>query len=87
MHPYLKMPELLRRYEYYIDVKRDSNGELLKGTLSKTALEALACGVKVITCEGKIVEALPLDHRPENVAKKTFNLYLENLKALGLLQA
>jgi len=46
--PYLKLPETLVKYEYYIDVKRSRNGVLLKGSLSKTALEALACGVKVI---------------------------------------
>jgi hypothetical protein len=25
--PYLEFPELVRRYEYYVDAKRSSNGE------------------------------------------------------------
>lgn len=40
-----KMPELLSRYEYYLDWK-DQKGDLQ--ALSKTALEALACGTKVV---------------------------------------
>lgn len=43
---YRRFPEVLRNHEYYIDVKRDFQGRLLKW-LSKTGLEALACGLKL----------------------------------------
>ncbi|NWF96887.1 MAG: hypothetical protein HXY34_12165 [Candidatus Thorarchaeota archaeon] len=42
--PYEKMPEFLSKFEYYLDFK----GHIEKIVLSKTALEALACGCKVI---------------------------------------
>lgn len=73
--PYLKLPQILCQYEYYIDVKRDYQKELLKA-LSKTALEALACGLTVITWDGRIVKGLPSCHRPENVCKQLFNIYV-----------
>lgn len=60
-----------------IDVKRDQYGRLYKVPLSKTALEALACGLKVITWKGKIIEGLPPENHPENVAKRIFNIYLK----------
>ena len=78
--PHLKLPEVLCRYEYYIDVKRNSYGELLKGPLSKTALEALACELKVITWNCKIMEGLPPENHPEKVAKQIFNIYLKVTK-------
>jgi hypothetical protein len=80
---HLKLPEILCQYEYYIDVKRNSKGELLP-SLSKTALEALACGLKVINYEGKIVTALPPENHPENVVKQIFKLYLEKMRIKGL---
>ena len=43
--PYHQMPDLLSRYEYFLDWK-DQKGELQ--ALSKTAIEALACGCKVV---------------------------------------
>jgi len=75
--PHLKLPEVLCRYEYYIDVKRNQQGELYKVPLSKVALEALACGLTVITWDDKIVNELPPQHYPENVAKQIFDVYLK----------
>jgi len=43
--PHDKMPDYFSRYEYYLDWK-DQRGEL--HALSKTALEALRCGCKVV---------------------------------------
>lgn len=74
---YTKFGETLSKYEYYIDVKR-SNGKLLD-VLSKTGLEALACGLKVIRWDGEIVEGLPEKHIPENVVKKLYKIYMEML--------
>jgi len=60
---YGRMPELLNRYEYYIDRNYIQS-------LSKTALEALSCGVKVIDWKEDVVTALPEDHRPKNVVER-----------------
>ena len=74
--PHLRFPEVLCQYRYYIDVKRNASGELLTVPLSKTALEALACGLKVITWKGEIVESLPEEHLPEKVLRRLYHLYL-----------
>ncbi|MEM2621222.1 MAG: hypothetical protein QXN22_08190 [Thermofilaceae archaeon] len=71
--PHLKLPEILCQYEYYIDVKR-SCGRLIHG-IGKTGREALACGLKVITWEGKIIEGLPRENYPEEVASRVFAIY------------
>jgi len=73
--PHSKFPKILCQYEYYIDVKRDAAGILLKVPLSKTALEALACNLKVITWNGRIIEGLPSQNLPENVARQIFAIY------------
>ncbi|NQU85219.1 MAG: hypothetical protein HQ541_05615 [Mariniphaga sp.] len=75
---YTKFGETLSKYEYYIDVKR-SHGKLLD-VLSKTGLEALACGLYVIRRDGKIVKDLPVKHIPEYVVKIIYKIYLEILK-------
>lgn len=73
--PHLRFAEVLCRYEYYIDVKVNQSGILLEA-LSKTAFEALACGLKVITWDGTVVDGLPPDNSPENAAKRVFEMYL-----------
>lgn len=74
---YAKFSKTLLKYEYYIDVKR-SNGKRLE-VLSKTGLEALACGLKVIRWDGEIVEGLPEKHMPKNIVKKLYKIYMEIL--------
>lgn len=72
-----EMPFILSKYEYFIDIKRSPkvSNEIIKA-ISKTALEALATGTKVINWEGKIIETLPEENKPENVAKTYYSLYL-----------
>ena len=70
--PYEEMPNLLNQYETYVDYKVTDFGMLLKA-LSRTALEALACGCKVYH-DGKIISELPLEHKPEIVIKKLYTL-------------
>lgn len=70
--PHRKMPMLLNQYEYFID-------HCHVPALSKTGLEALACGCKVVRWDGKIIQGLPLEHRPENVIEKLKKIYLEVL--------
>jgi glycosyltransferase involved in cell wall biosynthesis len=74
--PHLKLPEVLCQYEYYVDVKRVSGGKI-GSALSKTGFEALACNLKVIRWDGEIMEGLPPENHPENVAKKIFDIYLK----------
>jgi hypothetical protein len=66
-------PKYLNQFEYYIDRKEIHS-------LSKTALEALACGLKVVDWQGNILTGLPEIHKPENVAKLSIKIYQEKLK-------
>jgi len=68
MIPHRKLPLLLNRYEYFIDHR-------WVPALSKTALEALACGLKVIRWDEKILQGLPEQHKPEYVVRKLVKLY------------
>jgi len=77
--PHVDVPEFLRRFEFYIDVKRNPEGDLWKIPLSKTALEALACGLKVINWEGKEIDVLPVENHPENAVKLIFEKYVRLL--------
>ncbi len=74
--PHQRMPELLNRYEYYIDIKRPYKTDLpIIEATGKTTLEALACGCRVIRWDGKVLEGLPAANRPENVVAQYFELY------------
>lgn len=66
--PHLAMPWFLNHFEYFID-------HAWVPALSKNALEALACGLKVVRWDGRVIEGLPLMHRPENVIKKLVHIY------------
>jgi len=74
--PHRKLPEILCNYEYYIDARRSPDQALLRVPLSKTALEALACGLKVITWSGSTAHELPPENHPEEAAKRVFSIYL-----------
>lgn len=69
---YEDMPFYLSQFEYFIDRHAIPS-------LSKTALEALALGLRVVNWKGEIVEGLPECHMPENVAKRTLKIYEELL--------
>ncbi|OYT40833.1 MAG: hypothetical protein B6U89_00790 [Desulfurococcales archaeon ex4484_58] len=71
--PYRRMPYLLNRFEYFIDHR-------FVPALSLTALEALACGLKVFRWDGKIIDKLPEEHLPLNVIKRLWNIYREILE-------
>jgi len=76
--PYLKMADFLSQYEFYIDVKR-WRGKVTEA-LSKTGLEALACGCKVIRWDGQIMRELAPEHRAENAVMKLYEIYQSLLK-------
>lgn len=76
--PYPEMPKLLSQFEYYVEVKRDiCHNEVLgrSDDLSCVALQALACGLKVVRWDGEIIETLPEEHEPEHVAATIYALY------------
>ena len=66
--PYTKLPEFLNNFEYYID------RHYIK-SLSKTALEALACGVKVIDWREKVLNHFPEEHHPKNTVERLYEMY------------
>lgn len=68
--PSKDMPRLLNSYEFLIDFKGYE-------VLSKVALEALACGVKVINHREEIVTELPEENYAEEVARKSIDVYKE----------
>ncbi len=78
-HPitYREMPNFLKRFNTYIDI-RYVNDTLLNN-FSKTALESLACGLKVIDYELKLWNILPAAYEPTNVIKKVMGIYEEIL--------
>jgi glycosyltransferase involved in cell wall biosynthesis len=71
--PYKDMPAFLSQFEEYIDVKF-FQGDILKAS-SKTGLEALACGLRVINWQGKRLTELPYHHRPEYVMRECMRCY------------
>lgn len=70
---YEEMPNLLNQYQTFVDYKVTDYGMLLKA-LSRSALEALACGCKVYH-DGKYIEKLPTEHQPQVVIKKLYSLF------------
>lgn len=76
--PYEDIPDILNKYEMLVDLKITDYG-LLVPTLSKLALQALACGCKVYTFEDEIKEKLPERHKPEIVMKKLYDLFFHVL--------
>lgn len=78
--PYIAVSGYLCKFEFYIDVKRDRNGNLYRIPLSKTALEALACGLKVIDWKGDQIEGFPQDNHYERVVSTVYEKYLNLFK-------
>jgi hypothetical protein len=69
---YQDFPKYLGQFEYYID-------RIAIKSLSKSALEFLAMGGKVVDWKGDVLEGLPACHDPMNVAKATIKIYEEVL--------
>jgi hypothetical protein len=70
---YKDIPNFLKKYDVYIDL-RFVNRKLLKN-LSKTALEALACGLRVLNYNLEYVDNLPSEHCPTNVVTILSSIY------------
>ncbi len=67
------MPLLLNKYEVYVDIKYVNNSILQ--SLSKTALESLACGLQVLDYNLKFRKSLPEEHSPPNISSILSRLY------------
>jgi hypothetical protein len=68
-----EIPNLLKKYKVYVDIKI-VNDQLLE-SLSKTGLESLACGLKVLNYKLEYIEKLPEIHNPVNVVNQLENIY------------
>ena len=71
-----ELSALLNQYEYFVDVRRiPALSPDIFPEVSKMALEALACGCKVISWDDRVLEGLPEQNRPENVVRKYYEVY------------
>jgi hypothetical protein len=70
---YKDMPAFLKKYGLYVDV-RYVDGKILEN-LSKTALEALACGLDVLDYKLNRIHGLPDEYDPKNVTSRLETIY------------
>lgn len=70
---YGDMPSLLKKFGVYVDI-RYVNFRILQN-LSKTALESLSCGLKVLDYTLNIRKGLPKEHMPDNVIARLEKIY------------
>jgi hypothetical protein len=70
---YEEIPNFLKKYDIYVDV-RIVNDKILEN-YSKTALESLACGLKVLNYKLEYIDRLPEIHYPVNVVSQLENIY------------
>jgi glycosyltransferase involved in cell wall biosynthesis len=70
---YGDMPAFLKKYGVYVDV-RFVDGKILEN-LSKTALEALACGLDVLDYKLNRRQGLPVEYDPTNVTSRLETIY------------
>lgn len=78
--PYVQMPETLSRFAYYIDMRKPPRHAEAR-SVGKAALEALACGLRVVNWEGTVIEGLPPENEPLTVASKWNEVYAQLLSA------
>ncbi len=76
---YKNIPDFIRGYKTYVDI-RYVNDTVLEN-LSSTALQSLACGLKVLDYKLQFRQALPPQHNAVNVISQIFGIY----KDLNLL--
>jgi hypothetical protein len=68
------MPTALSEFEYFIDLRKPP-GHAQARSLGKAALEALACGLKVVDWTGKTLYGLPPENDPTGVATRWYQVY------------
>lgn len=78
--PYQEMPVLLNKYKYFFDIPHGFTSlEEVIPALSKTALEALACGAIVLSPFFGEIWGLPREHHPKNVVKLLAEIISEHI--------
>lgn len=70
--PWRTMPDVLRRHEALISVRRDHLGRVLLWSMSE--LEALACGLRVIRPD-RMLKGLDQTHHAEEAAARALKIY------------
>jgi len=70
---YEEIPNFLKKYNTYVDI-RIVNNKILEN-FSKTALESLSCGLKVLNYKLEYIDRLPPIHNPENVTNELTKIY------------
>lgn len=80
--PHDEMAEMLSKYAYYIDMRKPPY-HIEARSVGRAALEALACGLKVVNWEGKVVEGLPPENEPMSVAAEWNEVYTRLLESTG----
>ena len=68
-----EIPNFLKKYDIYVDIKI-VNDKIIE-SLSKTGLESLACGLKVLNYKLEYIDKLPEKHHPLNVVNQLQNIY------------
>ena len=68
-----EIPNLLKKYDIYVDIKI-VNDKIIE-SLSKTGLESLACGLRVLNYKLEYIDKLPEKHNPLNVVNQLENIY------------
>ena len=71
---HVRMPEVLAKHAYYIDMRKPP-GRAVAQSVGRAALEALACGLRVVRWDGEVVSGLPPEHGPESVAARWNEVY------------
>lgn len=74
-----EMPKILSKYAYYIDMRRPPD-HIVARSVGKAALEALACGTKVIDWTGSVLSELPRENEPREVAARWHGVYARLLR-------
>jgi glycosyltransferase involved in cell wall biosynthesis len=73
--PHKDMPSYFSQFEYFLDLRRPTGFQAPVQSVGRAALEALACGCKVIDWSGRVLHELPGENRPESVVKRWYTLY------------
>jgi glycosyltransferase involved in cell wall biosynthesis len=81
---YNDFPNFLKNYDIYVDL-RFVNNKLLQN-LSTTALQALACGLRVLNYNLDYIDKLPVEHCPMNVTTKLSYIYSQKRNKLEVVK-
>ena len=73
------MPEALSKYAYFIDMRKPPQHGVAR-SVGKAALEALACGCRVVDWSGKVLEDLPKENDPLAVSARWNEVYNQLLR-------